>query len=172
MTLASPSCTRHREYAQYVALMGATAARAAWPGSLPSHRAACGIGFVAAPGEPSHDLVSLGVTALARLAHRGALDADGASGDGAGVLIQVPRRIFGPDVAVATLFAWDPRSRDLLEAVFRRFEAKVVGWREVPIAAEVLGRRARADMPEIWQAAIDTGGARDREHLLYVARRA
>src|SRR5438270_5681238 len=91
--------------------------RAAWPGQLPEHRAACGMGFVATPGAaPSHRVVELGVTALARLSHRGGLHADGKSGDGAGLMIQVPREIVGPDVAIAVLFEWDDRARAELAA--------------------------------------------------------
>src|SRR5919108_2039334 len=82
-------------------------ARAPWAGSLPDHRAACGMGFVATTkGVPTHEVVAAGVTALARLAHRGGLDADGRSGDGAGLMIQIPREIFGLDTAVAVLFEW------------------------------------------------------------------
>src|SRR5919201_1620422 len=86
--------------------------RAAWKGNLPVDRAACGMGFVATPGRaPSHQVVELGALALARLGHRGGLDADGRSGDGAGLLIQVPRRLFGEDTAVAGAFEWGGRAR-------------------------------------------------------------
>src|SRR5205085_11142825 len=80
--------------------------RLAWPGDLREARAACGMGFVATP-ELGHDAVEHGVRALARLAHRGGLDADGKSGDGAGLLIQVPARLMGGAVAVVALFEWD-----------------------------------------------------------------
>jgi len=56
------------------------------------------MGFVATP-ELGHEAVSLGAQALARLAHRGGLDADGKSGDGAGLLIQVPHRLIGSELA-------------------------------------------------------------------------
>jgi len=66
------------------------------------------MGFVATPGSPaSHRVIEIGVTALARLSHRGGLDADGKSGDGAGLMIQIPRLLFGDDVAVVVLFEWD-----------------------------------------------------------------
>src|SRR5215468_12784097 len=95
----------------------AVSPRAAWPGRLPSERAACGMGFVATPRSPeSHRVVEVGVTALARLSHRGGLDADGKSGDGAGLMIQIPRRIFGLRAAVAVLFEWDERARGELAA--------------------------------------------------------
>ncbi|HEY3083848.1 MAG TPA: hypothetical protein VGK28_00165, partial [Candidatus Dormibacteraeota bacterium] len=88
--------------------------RLAWAGDLPVDRAACGMGFVATP-ELGHDAVALGVRALARLAHRGGLDADGKSGDGAGLLIQVPDRMLGGSYAVAVVFEWDGRGRAIVE---------------------------------------------------------
>src|SRR5215469_8878392 len=107
--------------------------RAAWPGQLPEHRAACGMGFVATPrAAPSHRVVQLGVTALARLSHRGGLDADGKSGDGAGLMIQVPRGIFGAGVAVAVLFEWDP-SRAELAAALAAHGMSVLDWRRAPV---------------------------------------
>src|SRR2546429_6605204 len=80
--------------------------RLAWPGDLPAGRAACGMGFVATP-ELGHQAVGLGVRALARLAHRGGLDADGKSGDGAGLLIQVPQRLLGGQYGLAARVALD-----------------------------------------------------------------
>src|SRR2546423_11691239 len=56
---------------------------------------ACGVGFVARlSGEPGHDIVAKAVEAVANLSHRGAVAADGKSGDGSGVLTQIPRRLF------------------------------------------------------------------------------
>jgi glutamate synthase domain-containing protein 1 len=72
------------------------------------------MGFVATP-DLGHESVSLGVQALARLSHRGGLDADGKSGDGAGLLIQVPHRLLGGEFAVAVLFDWDPRARAVVD---------------------------------------------------------
>ena len=72
------------------------------------------MGFVATP-ELGHEAVALGVQALARLAHRGGLDADGKSGDGAGLLIQVPHRMLGGAFAVVSLFAWDERAQAIVE---------------------------------------------------------
>ncbi len=55
----------------------------------------CGVGFLARPSSaPSHDIVEKALTAVVNLTHRGALDADAKTGDGAGVLFQVPRRFF------------------------------------------------------------------------------
>ncbi|MFZ0214703.1 MAG: glutamate synthase large subunit, partial [Candidatus Dormiibacterota bacterium] len=149
--------------------------RAPWPGTLPSHRAACGMGFVAAGRGPSHRVVELGVGALARLAHRGGLDADGRSGDGAGVLIQIPRALFGEQTAVAVLFAWDARARGLLAEAFAAEGVDIASWRRPPVAPESLVERARSLMPEILHALIpfpaDVRSLDELELRLYRARR-
>ena len=72
------------------------------------------MGFVTTP-ETGHEAIALAVSALGRLAHRGGLDADGKSGDGAGVLIQVPHALLGEGRAVAVVFAWDDGARPLVE---------------------------------------------------------
>src|SRR3981081_1517238 len=106
--------------------------RLAWPGDLPTSRAACGMGFVATP-ELGHDAVAVGVRALARLAHRGGLDADGKSGDGAGLLIQVPHRLIGGVVAVAVLFEWDRRARAVVAEAVASNGLRLLEWRSVPV---------------------------------------
>src|SRR5438132_12066923 len=130
------------------------------------------MGFVATP-ELGHEAVGLGVTALARLSHRGGLDADGKSGDGAGLMIQVPRRIFGPEVAVAVLFEWDGRARKILCSALARHGMGVEDWRRAPVDPESLGERARGSMPNIWHAVISRPDCTDQEweSLLYSARR-
>ena len=125
------------------------------------------MGFVATP-HLGHEAVALGTTALARLAHRGGLDADGKSGDGAGLLIQVPDRLLGGRYAVAVVFAWDTRARELVER-----HLHVAAWRTVPVEADSLGRRARETMPAIWHALVENPGLDPEawERELYVARR-
>ena len=124
------------------------------------------MGFVATP-ELGHEAVALGVRALARLAHRGGLDADGKSGDGAGLLIQIPRAIFAGH-AVIVLFEWDRRARGLVER-----HASIAEWREVPVDVDSLGERARATMPAIWHGLLDNPGVDPAtwERELYRARR-
>ncbi|HKC19444.1 MAG TPA: glutamate synthase large subunit [Candidatus Dormibacteraeota bacterium] len=143
-----------------------TPSRLAWAGDLPESRAACGMGFVATP-DLSHEAVALAVTALARLAHRGGLDADGKSGDGAGLLIQVPRRMLG-EHAVVSLFDWDPRARDVVEQHLR-----IVEWRLVPVDVDALGERARTTMPAIWHGLIQNPDLDPDawEQELYLSRR-
>ena len=139
---------------------------------MPSSRAACGMGFVATP-DLGHDAVALGVQALARLAHRGGLDADGKSGDGAGILIQVPERMLGHRIAVASLFDWDARARGLVERALDDQGLRLLEWRPVPVDVTSLGDRARETMPAISHGLIaDPGLDPDEwEHRLYLARR-
>ena len=125
------------------------------------------MGFVATP-ELGHAAVAHGVRALARLAHRGGLDADGKSGDGAGLLIQVPHRLLGGRVAVVVLFDWDARGREVVER-----SVDVTDWRRVPVDVDSLGARARETMPAIWHGLIEDPGVdpEEWERRLYLARR-
>ena len=130
------------------------------------------MGFVATPSL-SHAAVELGVGALGRLAHRGGLDADGKSGDGAGILIQVPHRLLGGEVAVVALFAWDDRARPLVDTALAGSDMRVSEWRAVPADMDSLGARARETMPAIWHGLIENPGVDgdDWERRLYFARR-
>jgi len=130
------------------------------------------MGFVATP-ELGHRAVELGVVALTRLAHRGGLDADGKSGDGAGLLIQVPHRLLGDDVAVVALFEWDAGARGLVEGVFSSAGLRVTRWRKVPINPWSLGSHAMRTMPAMWHGLVARPDLDPDawEALLYVARR-
>jgi len=147
---------------------------------------ACGVGFVAhAGGERSHAVLQMALTAVARLAHRGAASNDH-SGDGAGVLTQIPERLLaqsgatGP-LAVGMFFLPQAgpdleRAVELIEDVLAEMEQPVVHWRDVPIDPVALGPLARASCPTIRQAFIaapSNRGSDDAwERRLYVARRA
>src|ERR1700687_2786644 len=135
-------------------------------------RAACGMGFVATP-ELGHESVALGVQALARLSHRGGLDADGKSGDGAGLLIQVPHRLLGGEFAVAVLFEWDARARAIVAESADQNGLTLVGWRAVPVDPDSLGDRARATMPGVWHGLISRPDLDpiEWERRLYLVRR-
>src|SRR2546425_8989652 len=131
----------------------------------PDH-AACGTGFIARlGGTPSYDIVQHALTALERLTHRGGVDADGASGDGAGLLTSLPQAFFRaraqeqgtelPEV-FAVGFAFLPSSeldeaRAAIESASDTERLRVIGWRRVPVNTNSLGRRALETMPEIWQ---------------------
>jgi glutamate synthase domain-containing protein 2/glutamate synthase domain-containing protein 1/glutamate synthase domain-containing protein 3 len=130
------------------------------------------MGFVATP-DLGHEAVALGVQALARLSHRGGLDADGKSGDGAGLLVQVPHRLLGGDVGVAALFAWDDRGRAIVAGAVKEQGLELVDWRRVPVDLQSLGDRARATMPAIWHGLIARADLEPDqwERRLYLARR-
>ena len=130
------------------------------------------MGFVATP-ELGHEAVSLGAQALARLAHRGGLDADGKSGDGAGLLIQVPHRLLGGEVAVAVLFEWDKRARRIVAESIASAGMELLSWRAVPVDPRSLGERALATSPSIWHGLIAKPDLdpEEWERRLYLARR-
>ena len=131
----------------------------------PDHDA-CGTGFIARlGGSPSYDIVQHALTALERLTHRGGVDADGASGDGAGLLTSLPQPFFRaraqeqgitlPEM-FAVGFAFIPSSvldeaRAAIESAADTERLRVIGWRRVPTNTNSLGRRALETMPEIWQ---------------------
>src|ERR1700737_2443254 len=146
--------------------------RLAWAGDVPTERAACGMGFVATPAL-GHEAVAFGVQALARLSHRGGLDADGKSGDGAGLMIQVPHRLLGGEFGVAALFEWDERARPIVEEVLTSNGLHLVEWRAVPLDVESLGQKARETMPAIWHGLIAKPDLDpdEWEHRLYLSRR-
>ncbi len=154
---------------------------------------ACGVGFVAdIGGTPSHAIVRKGLAVLENLEHRGACGCDPETGDGAGILIQLPHRFLRGQAdrlgfalpepgayAVGQVFlATDPGERAWQE---RRFEEavaaegqRVLGWRDVPHDPERIGRLARQGLPVIRQlfVAAAPGLAQDAfERKLYVIRR-
>jgi len=147
-------------------------------------RDACGVGFVArADGERTNDILAMALTAVARLAHRGAASND-KSGDGAGVLTQIPHRLLGvgPVERVALgMFFLPPSARardaaiDLIETVLVGLGMSVLGWRVVPVDATVLGPLAAANQPAIRQVFVGPpsgpANAQAWERRLYLARR-
>src|SRR5262252_2331093 len=141
----------------------------------PDHDA-CGTGFIAQlSGPSSHEILQLSLQALERLSHRGGVDADGASGDGAGLLTSLPVQFFRARAAeesivldeafgVGMLFAPPTRvadSRSAIEDAIGRSKLRLVGWRRVPANSNALGQRAFETMPEIWQFFIEPSNARN-----------
>ena len=137
-------------------------------------RDSCGIGFVAdLHGRRSHELLLQALQALRRFEHRGAVSADGLSGDGAGVLTHVPQKLLRrelaarghtigefEDLAVAMVFLpTDAEVRARAEAIFEQgLEAeslRLLCWRDVPVGEQALGDLARASRPFIRQALIE-----------------
>src|SRR5258708_8472201 len=134
---------------------------------------ACGVGFVARlSGQPGHDIVAKVVEAVANLRHRGAVAADGKSGDGSGVLTEVPRGLFAREaerlgigrldendlLGVGMFFMPEAdrvgQSQRCVEDALHNAGLRLLGWRDVPIDAEQLGVAARSTLPRVRQALI------------------
>ena len=149
----------------------------------------CGVAFVARVGHPpSHEVVSMGVEALVNLGHRGAQGADPDSGDGAGILIQIPDALLRRDadfalpaaggygVGMAFLPTDDEAAeccRAIVATACHDEGLRIVGWRAVPYAASAIGHTARSMMPAIEQLVVAAIGLRGEmlERRLYVLRR-
>jgi glutamate synthase domain-containing protein 2/glutamate synthase domain-containing protein 1/glutamate synthase domain-containing protein 3 len=154
---------------------------------------ACGIGFVASiPGHKSHDIIRKGIQVLLNLAHRGACGCDPETGDGAGVLIQIPHKFFARECeklgftlpkagtyGVGMTFLpveKHPRLQceGILERIVREEGLTLLGWRDTPVYASAIGRVARASQPYIQQIFVRCAPGMDEdafERKLYVVRK-
>ena len=155
---------------------------------------ACGVGFVAdISGQRSHEIVRKAVLALANLTHRGAMDADAKTGDGAGVLTQIPTKLFaqeaerlvhrlpdGKDLAVGMIFLprqdvmVNDRCRIIIEEAIDHYDLDFIGWRPVPVDESVLGDTAAELRPDIQQVLIGRVGSMSDagfERALYLVRK-
>ena len=154
----------------------------------------CGVGVVAnIKGVKSHDIIEKGLEVLVNLGHRGACGSDPKTGDGAGILVQMPHEFFAKecnrlgielpppgDYGVGMVFLpQDPAQRERCEGMFEevvREEGQVVlGWRDVPVDSRGIGDHSRHVQPYIRQIFIGRGPhTADEAHLvrkLYVIRR-
>ena len=137
---------------------------------------ACGVGFVAhIKGEQSHAIITQALEILKNLDHRGAVGADPLLGDGAGILIQLPDALFRDwakgesvslpqpgDYAVAMCFLpQDEASQQFIVQIFEKFIAKegqrLIGWRDVPVTTDGLGKTVLESMPVIRQCIVGRG---------------
>ncbi len=154
---------------------------------------ACGIGFVASiPGQRSHDIIEKGIQVLLNLAHRGACGCDPETGDGAGVLIQIPHKFFvreceklgfalpkpGTYGVGMTFLPVEKHPRlqceGILERIVREEGLSLIGWRDTPVYASAIGRVARASQPYIQQIFVRCAPGMDEdafERKLYVVRK-
>jgi len=159
---------------------------------------ACGMGFVVnLDGHKTHDIVQKGIQILINLTHRGACGCDPETGDGAGVLIQIPHEFFARECAklgftlpeagsygVGMMFLPVESAQRLLcegivERIAREEGLSVLGWRDTPLHGDAIGRQARATQPYIEQVFIQKGDGSDGqpmtqdefERKLYVVRR-
>jgi len=134
---------------------------------------ACGIGLVAdLSGGRRHEILEMGLTVLERLAHRGATGAEADTGDGAGILVQLPHEFLaaqaegagvvlpppGSYAAGCAFLPWDiddaAKARAQFEAIAREEDMEVRWWREVPVDPTSLGRAARDAAPRIEQVIV------------------
>ena len=139
---------------------------------------ACGVGFIAAiDGQPRRRVLDMAIEALGNLKHRGAVDADGKTGDGAGVMTQVPAAFLARETGITEPFAVgmifmpaeaQAQVRDAVETEAARLGHRVLGWRQVPVRVDVIGDKALQTLPDIWQVFISS----TNEAKLYVLRRA
>jgi glutamate synthase (ferredoxin) len=155
---------------------------------------ACGMGFVVnIKGERSHDIIDEALTVLENLNHRGASGADENTGDGAGILIQIPHDFFkrecdvlGFDLpakgsyGVGMIFAhrygdFRKTQMETFEKIVREEGQKILGWREVPINKTTIGASAKAVMPRFIQVFIEKDSGiedeMDFERKLYTIRK-
>ena len=155
----------------------------------------CGVGFVAQiDGTKSHEIIEEGVEVLCNLEHRGAVGGDMKTGDGAGMLLQIPYLFFKKkvsfklpepgDYGVGFLFLPQEKTEaelasQMVERVAAEEGCRVLGWRDVPVNAETLGEQAKREMPSFRQVFITWDGiskAADRdenalERKLYILRK-
>src|ERR1700682_4830036 len=154
---------------------------------------ACGIGFVAnVRGHKSHEIISKGIQVLLNLTHRGACGCDPETGDGAGILLQIPDQFFvrecgklgfelplpGAYGVGMTFLPVEKHQRlqceGILERIVREEGLAVLGWRDTPCFASAIGRVARGSQPYIQQIFVGCGSFTDEdafERKLYVVRK-
>jgi glutamate synthase (NADPH/NADH) large chain len=156
---------------------------------------ACGVGLVAATdGKARRDVVDKAIAGLGAVWHRGAVNADGKTGDGAGIHLQIPHTFLasqlpsynqaltqGAIIGVGMLFL--PRTdagaqevaRLLIETEINRMGYRIIAWRQVPINPQVIGEDANVTRPEVMQVCVRKDSASlsydDTERDLYIIRR-
>src|SRR5271170_6186118 len=154
---------------------------------------ACGIGFVAnVLGHKSHEIITKGIKVLLNLTHRGACGCDPETGDGAGVLLQIPHEFFVRECSKLGFKLPEPgaygvgmtflpvekhqrlQCEGILERIVREEGLAVIGWRDTPVFASAIGRVARGSQPYIQQIFIGRNSLTDEdafERKLYVVRK-
>ena len=155
---------------------------------------ACGVGLIASTeGKKSRKVVEYGINALKAVFHRGAVDADGKTGDGAGIHLEIPSDFFaekieitghkhdGSEICVGMIFL--PRNnfeaqenaRTIVESELTKSNFNIYGWRQVPVNTKVLGEKANFTRPEITQVLFKhndrTVIGKNLERKLYESRR-
>ena len=155
-------------------------------------RDSCGVGFVCnVNGSKTHDIVEKGIEVLKRLSHRGATGADPKTGDGAGILIQIPHEFFLSECPKSGIrlteeyaagFVFLPQSNDdrkscekIIEKAIAQEKQQFLGFRDVPVDNSDIGEGARKTQPVIRQVFIGSGkngsGKINFETRLYIIRK-
>ncbi len=151
-----------------------------------NYSSSCGVGFVCdVSGQRSRQIVAWGIEAVKNLTHRGAVGADGKTGDGAGVLVELPRKFFDArirelgfsisdmnNLCVGTFFLYAAAEQGIEEAL-KRYGFRSMGWRDVPTNDDALGKAALGTKPRIRQLLIDAFAVeyQERELRLFLARK-
>ena len=150
----------------------------------------CGMGAIAnLNGEKSYQIIDYAITSVCNMTHRGAVDADMKTGDGSGVLCQIPRPIFAKaaagfgysgsadDLAVGVYFLPEDGAaqiKSFTESVLTRRNIPFIGWREVPVNPDELGKLAFDTQPVITHLLVSRPADVDADHferLLFLVRR-
>lgn len=160
----------------------------------PAHeKSSCGVGLVASiNGEPRRDVVEMSIQALKNVWHRGAVDADGKTGDGAGIRLDIPQEFFRAQVertghksgnakiAVGMIFlprtdfGAQEQARTIVESELLKEGFYIYGWRQVPIDIDIIGEKAKMTRPAIEQVLFRDPKGRKGDKLereLYIIRR-
>eukprot|EP00271_Cylindrocystis_brebissonii_P004208 TRINITY_DN1580_c2_g1_i1.p1 TRINITY_DN1580_c2_g1~~TRINITY_DN1580_c2_g1_i1.p1 ORF type:complete len:1628 (-),score=366.73 TRINITY_DN1580_c2_g1_i1:1822-6705(-) len=153
---------------------------------------ACGVGVIASlKNEPSHKIVEQGLVALGCMEHRGGCSADNDSGDGAGVMTQIPWTLLASWQKSAGVAAIDPATagvgqvflpqeegaakaaKDVIEKIVAEEGLELIGWRTVPVNPAVVGEFAKATLPRVEQLVVKVPGEApdDIERELYIVRK-
>lgn len=162
------------------------------PKWLVEERDACGVGFIAdVKGKGSHKLIEQALLALGCMEHRGGCSADYDSGDGSGVMTAIPTEVLASwftenkiemppqnQLGVGMVFLPQDLARRAegkahIEEVVNNTNLKILGWREVPVRPEVLGKQAKENQPHIEQILVtsETGiSGTELDRVLYIAR--
>ena len=156
-----------------------------FPHGHPDHDA-CGTGFIAKlGGGATREVTDRALLALQRLSHRGGIDADASSGDGAGLLTDIPQKMLARaardiGIALPRVFALgmlfiqrdeEVRVHTYLKSLAGDMELQCLGWRQVPTNQAALGSRAAETAPSVWQCFVAATGQGDLEHTLFLFRK-
>ncbi|PZP92942.1 MAG: glutamate synthase subunit alpha, partial [Staphylococcus capitis] len=147
---------------------------------------ACGIGFYAnMDNKRSHDIIEKSLEMLRRLDHRGGVGADGITGDGAGIMTEIPFKFFDQldeinipgegNYAVGLFFSKEKVKDSIHEPIFNSYFEnegfKVIGYRDVPVNTNAIAKHVADTMPYIQQVFVDIRGVEHVEKQLFLARK-